>query len=80
MQVKEKKKKKLTTAERKELARLKEEELIRKEIENADSTAEPKTEEQFLKLLKGKPNNSKLWIQYMAFLAAVSCYEHTVCA
>ncbi|KAF2896680.1 hypothetical protein ILUMI_09495 [Ignelater luminosus] len=73
----EKKKKKPTVAERKELARLEEEELIRKEIENADSVAEPKTEEQFLKLIKGKPNNSKIWVLYMAHLASSAELEKT---
>ncbi|KAK4880366.1 hypothetical protein RN001_008512 [Aquatica leii] len=61
------KKKKLTAAERTELIRQAEERIREKEIELADGTAEPQSEEQFERLVTGKPNSSELWAKYIAY-------------
>lgn len=61
------KKKKLTPAERAELAREEEERLRKIEIELADAEATPKTADQFERLVLANPSSSMLWIKYMAF-------------
>lgn len=64
---KHQKKKKMTPAERAEAARLEEERIRNIEMELADSQATPKTADQFDRLVLANPNNSMLWINYMAF-------------
>ncbi|KAF5277696.1 hypothetical protein FQR65_LT03676 [Abscondita terminalis] len=44
-----------------------EERIRNKEIEIADGSAEPQTEEQFERLVTGQPNNSELWAKYIAY-------------
>ncbi|XP_018325003.1 protein RRP5 homolog [Agrilus planipennis] len=63
----ESKKKRLTPAERKEIARKQEEEIRRKEMELLEASENPQSADQFDRLLIANPNSSKLWIQYMAF-------------
>lgn len=64
---KKQKKKKLTPAERAELARQEEEKLRKIETELADAEADPKTADQFDRLVLADPNNSMMWIKYIAF-------------
>ncbi|KAK5647128.1 hypothetical protein RI129_005592 [Pyrocoelia pectoralis] len=64
---KSKKKKKLTAAERTEFIRQTEEKIRAKEIELADSTFEPESEEHFERLVAGNPNSSELWAKYIAY-------------
>lgn len=62
-----KKKKRLTNAEKVKKAREEEEKLrqIEKELMEVDS--QPKSSDQFDRLLLANPNSSELWIAYMAF-------------
>lgn len=69
-----KKKKKLTPAERAELARQEEERLYKIEKELADPTKTPENAEQFERLLLANPNSSELWARYITFYIAVSVY------
>ncbi|VEN41077.1 unnamed protein product [Callosobruchus maculatus] len=62
-----KKKKKLTAAERAELAKKEEERISKIERELADATKAPENAEQFDRLLMGNPNSSELWTKYMSF-------------
>lgn len=74
LKMKQQKKKKMTPAERAEAARLEEERIRNIEMELADSEAIPKTADQFDRLVLANPNNSMLWINYMAFHLEVSCH------
>lgn len=67
-----KKKKKLTPAEKVELARQEEERISKIEKELADSTKPLESAEQFDRKLLGNPNSSELWTRYMSFHIAVS--------
>ncbi|XP_031342508.1 protein RRP5 homolog [Photinus pyralis] len=64
---KSKKKKKLTAAERTEMIRHNEEKIRAKEIELADASLEPDSEERFERLVAGNPNSSELWAKYIAY-------------
>ncbi|KAJ8920750.1 hypothetical protein NQ315_004890 [Exocentrus adspersus] len=67
-----KKKVKLTPKERAKLAREEEERLSKIEKELADSTTEPKSVEQFERLLVANPNSSEYWSRYISFHAAAT--------
>jgi rRNA biogenesis protein RRP5 len=62
-----KKKKKLTTAEKVDKARQEEEKLREIERQLSASDTKPQSSDQFDRLLLANPNNSELWIAYMAF-------------
>lgn len=75
-----KKKKKLTPAERAELARQEEERLSRIEKELTDPTRTPESAEQFERLLLANPNCSEMWARYITFYIAVSVWWLSDCA
>ncbi|XP_060533237.1 protein RRP5 homolog [Cylas formicarius] len=64
-----KRKKKLSRAERVELIKKRNDEILKKENELANLT-EPKNSEHFERLLLADPNNSEMWIRYIAFHVA----------
>lgn len=68
----EKKKKKLSPAERAELLRQEEERISKIEKELADPTKAPESAEQFDRLLLSLPDSAELWAKYIAFHIAVS--------
>ncbi|XP_066256179.1 rRNA biogenesis protein RRP5-like [Euwallacea similis] len=68
----EKKKKKLTTAERAELMKQEEERLSTIEKELADPTKKLETAEQFDRILLSKPDSAELWSKYISFHIAAS--------
>lgn len=67
----------MTPAERLQHARQQEEALIQRETELADSTADPKTPDDFDRILLGQPNSSELWAKYIAYHVAVCSYNIT---
>lgn len=68
----QKKKKKLTPAERAEQARLEEERIAKIEKDLADFAGVPESAEHFDRVLTADPNNSTVWSQYAAFHLSVS--------
>lgn len=64
---KERKRKKLTQAERRELARQEEERLRAAEQKLIDSESGPQSADDFDRLILSSPNSSLCWIKYMAF-------------
>ncbi|XP_058169032.1 protein RRP5 homolog [Anopheles ziemanni] len=60
-------KKRLTAKERFEIIKLEEERLRKIEEELANPSTDPHTPDQFERLVLAQPNNSMLWIRYMAF-------------
>ncbi|XP_030376236.1 protein RRP5 homolog [Scaptodrosophila lebanonensis] len=62
-------KRKRLSAKEKAKAQIKEEQRLREiEERNADPTQRPETIDQFERLVLAEPNNSKSWIEYIAFL------------
>nr|XP_023017308.1 protein RRP5 homolog [Leptinotarsa decemlineata] len=70
-----KKKRKLTPAERANLAREEEERISKIEKELADSTKAPESAEQFDRLLLANPNSSELWTKYIALHTAATEFD-----
>lgn len=68
-------KKKISKQEKKELERQKEQKLreVEEELLNLDN---PRSVDQFDRLLLGSPNNSELWIKYMSFHLQVLIFIH----
>lgn len=66
------KKRKLTAAERAQLARQNEEKIRQIENEFADLNKSPESAEQFERLVLANPNSSKIWTEYAAFHLGVS--------
>lgn len=62
-----KKKKRLTNAEKVKKAREDEEKLRQIEKDLMEVDTQPKSSDQFDRLLLANPNSSELWIAYMAF-------------
>lgn len=64
--------KKLTRAQKKREKEAHEEQIRQRELARvSDSAAQPESAEDFERLVMGQPDNSLLWIQYMAFLIAL---------
>ncbi|XP_063228605.1 protein RRP5 homolog isoform X2 [Bacillus rossius redtenbacheri] len=61
------KKKRLSAAEKKQLARQEEARIRDIEMKLMSDSANPQTADDFDRLVLASPNNSALWIQYMAF-------------
>lgn len=64
--------KKLTRAQKRREKEQHEEQIRQRELARvSESASEPESAEGFERLVMGQPNNSLLWIQYMAFLIAL---------
>jgi len=69
------KKKKLSAAEKAESAKAEEERLRIIETELADSSSLPQSADQFDRVLLGDPDNSEMWLRYIAFHAQATEFE-----
>lgn len=70
-----KKMKKLTHSKKYELEKAEEVRIQETEKELIDMKDDPKSADQFDRLLLGQPNNSKLWIKYMSFHLQATEFE-----
>ncbi|KAH1024610.1 protein RRP5 homolog [Dendroctonus ponderosae] len=68
----ERKKMKLSPAERADLLRTEEERIAKIEKELADTSKAPESAEQFDRLLLSKPDSAELWAKYIAFHIAAT--------